>query len=153
MIIIKRFCIAVLCSCGGNLLMNVGPTADGRIIPAFQHSRNDCCRWENGCLSMVRLFTAQSPGELRMIPLTKTCGEFRIFYYSKDRSIWALRLSIEKRAICLGVPEGWYKRRNLHRALKTSNLFLARESAGQLQTLSVNTSRKPEACAKLSARK
>lgn len=36
MVIKKRFCIAVLCSCGGNLLMNVGPTADGRIIPAFQ---------------------------------------------------------------------------------------------------------------------
>ena len=36
MVIKKLFCFAVLCSCGGNLLMNVGPTADGRIIPAFQ---------------------------------------------------------------------------------------------------------------------
>ena len=50
---------------------------------SFQHSRNDCCRWENGCLSMVRLFTALSPGELRMIPLTKMCGKFKIFTKAK----------------------------------------------------------------------
>ena len=50
---------------------------------SFQHSRNDCYRWENGCLSMVRLFTALSPGELRMIPLTKMCGKFKIFTKAK----------------------------------------------------------------------
>lgn len=50
---------------------------------SFQHSRNDCCRWENGCLSMVKLFTARSPGELRMIPLTKMCGKFKIFTKAK----------------------------------------------------------------------
>ena len=25
-----------LCSCGGNLLLNVGPTHDGRIMPIFE---------------------------------------------------------------------------------------------------------------------
>ena len=41
----KRCCIAVLRSCGGNLLMNVGPTADGRIIPAFQERLLQMGEW------------------------------------------------------------------------------------------------------------
>ena len=40
-----------------------------------QYSNSDCCRWENGCLSMVKLFIAPSPGELRMIPPTNMCGK------------------------------------------------------------------------------
>ena len=40
-----------------------------------QYSNSDCCRWENGCLSMVKLFIAPSPGELRMIPSTNMCGK------------------------------------------------------------------------------
>ena len=65
---------------------------------SFQHSRNDCCRWENGCLSMVRLFTARNPGELRMIPLTKTCGKFKNWSIGPFQH-W-------KTCIFLGVPEG-----------------------------------------------
>jgi alpha-L-fucosidase len=30
---------------GGNLLMNIGPTADGRIIPIFQERLQDLGRW------------------------------------------------------------------------------------------------------------
>ena len=26
----------ILCSCGGNLIVNIGATADGRIIPIFE---------------------------------------------------------------------------------------------------------------------
>ena len=34
-------------SCNGNLLLNVGPTADGRIIPAFQERLLDMGAWLN----------------------------------------------------------------------------------------------------------
>ncbi|XP_031562279.1 alpha-L-fucosidase-like isoform X2 [Actinia tenebrosa] len=34
-------------SCGGNLLLNVGPTADGRIIPAFQERLLQIGEWLN----------------------------------------------------------------------------------------------------------
>ena len=30
------FVFITVCSCGGNLLMNFGPTADGRIVPIFE---------------------------------------------------------------------------------------------------------------------
>ena len=33
---LSRFNVITVCSCGGNLLMNVGPTADGRIVPVFE---------------------------------------------------------------------------------------------------------------------
>lgn len=32
-------------ACGGNLLLNVGPTADGRIMPAFQERLQDIGAW------------------------------------------------------------------------------------------------------------
>jgi alpha-L-fucosidase len=32
-------------ACGGNLLLNVGPTADGRIMPAFQHRLLEIGAW------------------------------------------------------------------------------------------------------------
>ena len=35
----------VVYSCGGNLLMNVGPTADGRIIPAFEDRLLQMGQW------------------------------------------------------------------------------------------------------------
>jgi len=35
----------VFYSCGGNLLMNVGPTADGRIIPAFEERLLQMGQW------------------------------------------------------------------------------------------------------------
>ena len=32
-------------SCGGNLLLNVGPTADGRIVPAFEERLLEMGTW------------------------------------------------------------------------------------------------------------
>ena len=32
-------------SCGGNLLLNVGPTADGRIVPAFEQRLMEMGTW------------------------------------------------------------------------------------------------------------
>ena len=32
-------------SCGGNLLLNVGPTADGRIVPAFEERLLEMGAW------------------------------------------------------------------------------------------------------------
>lgn len=32
-------------SCGGNLLMNIGPTADGRIIPIYEERLRDMGKW------------------------------------------------------------------------------------------------------------
>ena len=34
-------------SCGGNLLLNVGPTADGRIVPAFEERLLEMGTWLN----------------------------------------------------------------------------------------------------------
>ena len=34
-----------LISCGGNMLLNVGPTADGRIIPAFEERLLQMGEW------------------------------------------------------------------------------------------------------------
>ena len=34
-----------LCSCGGNLLMNVGPTKDGRIMPIFEERLRELGDW------------------------------------------------------------------------------------------------------------
>jgi len=34
-----------VCSCGGNLLMNVGPTSDGRIIPIFEERLRQMGQW------------------------------------------------------------------------------------------------------------
>lgn len=34
-------------SCGGNLLMNVGPTHDGRIIPIFEERLRQMGQWLN----------------------------------------------------------------------------------------------------------
>ena len=37
---------SLLCfSCGGNMLLNVGPTADGRIIPAFEERLLQMGEW------------------------------------------------------------------------------------------------------------
>ena len=80
---------------------------------SFQHSRNDCCRWENGCLSMVRLFTARNPGELRMIPLTKTCGKFKIFTKVKIGPL--VHFSTGRLASFSEYRRVHNKRRNLHR--------------------------------------
>ena len=33
---VKTHFFITVCSCGGNLLMNIGPTADGRIVPIFE---------------------------------------------------------------------------------------------------------------------
>ena len=43
--ILHSLLMAILYSCGGNLLMNVGPTADGRIIPAFQERLVQMGQW------------------------------------------------------------------------------------------------------------
>ena len=34
-----------ICSKGGNLLMNVGPTADGRILPVFEERLTQLGDW------------------------------------------------------------------------------------------------------------
>ena len=35
----------MLCSCGGNILINVGPTADGVIIPLFEERLRQLGSW------------------------------------------------------------------------------------------------------------
>jgi len=35
----------VYCSCGGNILINVGPTADGIIIPVFEERLRQLGSW------------------------------------------------------------------------------------------------------------
>ena len=40
-------CLLIYCSCGGNMLMNIGPTADGRIIPLFQERLEQMGEWLN----------------------------------------------------------------------------------------------------------
>lgn len=52
--------------------MNVGPTADGRIIPAFQERLLQIGEWLS--VNGAKLFMALSPGEFRMTPLTKMSG-------------------------------------------------------------------------------
>lgn len=37
--------VSNLYSCGGNMLMNVGPTADGRIVPIFQQRLLQMGEW------------------------------------------------------------------------------------------------------------
>ena len=37
-------------SCNGNLLLNVGPTADGRIVPAFQERLLEMGAWLEVCV-------------------------------------------------------------------------------------------------------
>ena len=37
--------LLVLFSCGGNLLMNVGPTHDGRIVPIFEERLRQMGDW------------------------------------------------------------------------------------------------------------
>ena len=37
--------VSILYSCGGNMLMNVGPTADGRIVPIFQQRLLQMGEW------------------------------------------------------------------------------------------------------------
>lgn len=37
--------VSILYSCGGNMLMNVGPTADGRIVPIFQQRLLQIGEW------------------------------------------------------------------------------------------------------------
>ena len=37
--------LSVYCSCGGNILINVGPTADGMIIPVFEERLRQLGSW------------------------------------------------------------------------------------------------------------
>ena len=37
--------VSILYSCGGNMLMNVGPIADGRIVPIFQERLLQMGEW------------------------------------------------------------------------------------------------------------
>ena len=37
--------VSILYSCGGSMLMNVGPTADGRIVPIFQQRLLQMVEW------------------------------------------------------------------------------------------------------------
>ena len=39
-------------SCNGNLLLNVGPTADGRIVPAFQERLLEMGAWLEVCVGV-----------------------------------------------------------------------------------------------------
>lgn len=38
-------CLSIIFSCGGNLLLNVGPTADGRIVPIFEERLLQMGEW------------------------------------------------------------------------------------------------------------
>jgi len=45
-----------------------------QMAASYLHLRSVCCRWESGCLWMVKPFTALNLGEFRMTPLTKMSG-------------------------------------------------------------------------------
>ena len=45
MVIIVRLRAFKISSCGGNLLMNVGPTHDGRIIPIYEERLRQVGEW------------------------------------------------------------------------------------------------------------
>ena len=44
-VLVTSFKILFLDSCGGNLLMNVGPTHDGRIVPIFEERLRQMGDW------------------------------------------------------------------------------------------------------------
>ena len=69
-----------------------------------QYSNSDCCRWENGCPSMVKLFIAPSPGELRMIPSTNMCGKCKKIHKHKILGNWPLTPPLKERFS----PSSWY---------------------------------------------
>ena len=79
--------LTITVSCGGNLLMNVGPNKDGVIVPVFEaremtdiilteppNIRRDSDSWVSGWRSMVRPYTAPAPGPSRTTPPTARCG-------------------------------------------------------------------------------
>ena len=76
--------LAETVSCGGNLLMNVGPTHDGRIVPIFQERLTQMGDWlkVNG-----EAIYASKPW--RVQNETKTAG---IWYTSKDNIAYAIML-------------------------------------------------------------
>ncbi|CAB3985617.1 alpha-L-fucosidase-like isoform X1, partial [Paramuricea clavata] len=76
--------LAETVSCGGNLLMNVGPTHDGRIVPIFQERLTQMGDWlkVNG-----EAIYASKPW--RVQNETKTEG---IWYTSKDDVVYAIVL-------------------------------------------------------------
>ena len=43
--LLSQFFLLFSLSCGGNMLLNVGPTADGRIIPAFEERLLQMGEW------------------------------------------------------------------------------------------------------------
>ena len=42
---LNRLTLIFFFSCGGNLLMNVAPTADGRITPIYEERLRDIGKW------------------------------------------------------------------------------------------------------------
>ena len=42
---VEQYFVLYICSCGGNILINVGPTADGMISPAFEERLRQLGSW------------------------------------------------------------------------------------------------------------
>ncbi|XP_054707938.1 alpha-L-fucosidase-like isoform X2 [Uloborus diversus] len=83
--------LAETVSCGGNLLINVGPTHDGRIVPIFQERLKQLGSWlkVNGeSIYSTKPWTAQND--------TLTPG---VWYTSKESTVYAIVLSWPKNSV------------------------------------------------------
>ncbi|KAM7452402.1 Tissue alpha-L-fucosidase [Porites harrisoni] len=83
-------------SCGGNLLMNVGPTADGRIIPAFQERLLQMGEWlsVNG-----EAIYSTKPWRAQNDTIDKN-----VWYTSKADAVYAIALEWPLDELTLGAP-------------------------------------------------
>ncbi|XP_078609564.1 alpha-L-fucosidase isoform X1 [Branchiostoma floridae x Branchiostoma japonicum] len=89
--------LAETVSCGGNLLMNIGPTHDGRIVPIFEERLRNMGKWlqVNGdAIYATKPWRAQND--------TLEPG---VWYTSKNDSVYAIVLDWPKSGqLTLGVP-------------------------------------------------